>query len=163
MTPSLTYRPNASGFDFTPSRATGTIASDLLDQLRKLIEAYQSAESLQGRAVRELQDTFLDCRCKNWDGYDALSVPDAAFLQAKEFLALAVRRFPAPTASAMPGGSLTLEWIASPSRRFMVSFSGDDQIAFAGVFGSATVQGTATFVNDVPMEISKYLVRLFFS
>jgi hypothetical protein len=163
MTPTLTYRSNASGFDFAPSRATGKIASNLLEQLRKLIEAGQSAETLQGRAIRELEDTFLDCRCGNWDGHGASAVRDAGFLQAKEFLALAVRRFPAPTASAMPGGSLTLEWIASPSRRFMVSLSGDDQIAYAGVFGSATVQGTATFVNDVPMEISKHLVRLFFS
>ena len=34
-------------------------------------------------------------------------------------------------------------------RRFMVSIGEEDLVAFAGIFGSETIQGTATFIQDV--------------
>lgn len=112
--------------------------------------------------MTELTDTFLDCRSEDWDGYNALAIDDDAFLRTRELLSRLIHRFPAPTASATPHGSLTLEWIVSPRRRLMISVGSDEQIAFAGVFGTETVQGVANFVRDVPQEITHQLARLYY-
>jgi hypothetical protein len=87
--------------------------------------------------ITELTGTFLDCRREDWDGYNALPVENDAFLRTKALLSRLMTRFPAPTASATPHGSLTLEWIVNPRRRLMVSVGSDEQIAYAGVFGRA--------------------------
>jgi hypothetical protein len=44
----------------------------------------------------------------------------------------------------------------------MVSVNGEPQLAFAGVFGSETVQGTVSFVDDFPLELFWHLKRLFY-
>jgi hypothetical protein len=157
----LTYRPSPLGFETGPSPAVSPVAG-LFEEFCKMFEAQRSPESERSETLRELEDTFLDCRRENWDGYDALAVKNGAFIEANSFLRTALKRFPAPTASATPSGSLTLEWIVSPSRRFIVIFGGDTQIAYAGIYGSETIQGTAIFVRDLPLEVAKQLVRLFY-
>jgi hypothetical protein len=111
---------------------------------------------------RELEDSFLDGREEGWDGYEALPVSDGAFLQARAFLNCALAHFPAPTVSATPGGTLNLEWFVSPQRRFLVSIGADERMAYAGLFGSDSIHGTATFAGDVPPEIVQHLRRLFY-
>src|ERR1700730_14721616 len=117
MSTKLSFRYSADNFDAGPSRATSDEAAKLSEALEKVSQAFQSAETLQGQAMRELQDAFLDCREPDWDGYGAYAVPDEAFLRAKTFLEHALRRFPTPTASATPNGSLSLEWMTGPGRR----------------------------------------------
>jgi len=112
--------------------------------------------------TQELTDTFLDCREEDWDGYGALPVEDSSFLRAQTFLSRLLR-FPAPTASATPHGSLTLEWFVSPRRRMMVSVGSDEQIAYAAVDGDQTAQGVTGFIQDIPQEISEHLSRLCFT
>jgi hypothetical protein len=113
--------------------------------------------------LAELTDAFLDCREEGWDGYGALPVEDSSYLRAQAFLSRLMLRFPAPTASATPHGSLTLEWFVNPRRRLMVSVGGDEQIAYAAIYGDQTVQGVTSFFQDIPQEISDHLSRLYFT
>lgn len=161
MTATLSFRPTAN-FSVHPSRATSSEADDIRIKLQRFSESLQQAESLSALPIRELGDAFLDCRRENWDGYDAQAVPDQAYLQARNLLVQVLGVFPAPTTSATPDGSLTLEWIATPSRRIMVSLDGGQRLAFAGLFGSETVQGTASIVHDFPLELFLHLKRLFY-
>jgi hypothetical protein len=160
MTHTLTYRPDFNRNDYLPSYATTNQVQSILDKVQ---ESASRAQTLHGQALGELTDTFLDCRREDWDGYNALPVEDAAFLRAKTLLSRLINRFPAPTASATPHGSLTLEWIVNPRRRLMLSVDSDEQLAYAGVFGTETVQGVANFVRDVPQEISHQLSRLYYA
>jgi len=161
MTSTHQYRP-VSPIGFSPSRATSDTASLLLEKIREWLQAASKTNSLHGEAITELEDAFLDCRVENWDGYGACPVEDAAFIRARALLTCLLVRFPAPTATATPRGSLTLEWIVGSKRRFIVSIDGEEQIAFAGIFGSETVQGVASYVQDVPKEVVRHLQRLFY-
>jgi hypothetical protein len=161
MSACLSEPQNQFDFQYSRSRGASDTAFDLEKSQAAAFQRIARVESAQGQALRELDDTFLDCVSEGWDGYDARSVSEHAYRRAKEFLAQMITRFPSPTASATPDGSVTLEWIASADRRFMVRFDEDDLIAFAGLFGSETVRGTSTFVGDIPLEVPHYLKRLF--
>jgi hypothetical protein len=161
MSASLAEPQTQFDFQYSPSQGASQTAHDLAIKRVEAFEKVSLAESPQGQAIRELTDTFLDCLYEGWDGDDARPVREHTFYRAKEFLTHLSARFPSPTASAIPDGSLTLEWIASASRRFMVSIDEDDVIAFAGLFGSERVRGTSTFVGDIPLEVPYYLKRLF--
>jgi hypothetical protein len=157
----LNFRYSADTFDSGPSRATSDEATRLSEALEKVSQSFQKAEALQGYAVRELQDAFLDSREPDWDGYGAHAVPDEAFLKARTFLEHILRRFPSPTAAPTPNGSLAFEWAPGNGRRFIVSIGEEDLVAFAGIFGSETIHGTATFVQDLPRSVGENLRRVY--
>jgi hypothetical protein len=161
MTATLSFRPTAN-FNANQSRATSSEADDIRRKFQGFSESLQQAESMFAVPIRELGDTFLDCRRENWDGYDAHAVSDEAYRQAKALLWQVLGVFPFPSASANPSGSLTLEWLATPSRRLMVSLNGEQLLAFAGLFGSETVQGTTSFVGDFPLELFSLLKRVYY-
>ena len=147
---------------FQTSPGTSPAAAFVSERLEEWASDSRNAESLHGSPVRELEDTFLDCRDQNWDGYDAMGVSDETFLRSREFLRRLLGEFPAPTMSATPGGSLTFEWFVSPKRRFLVSIDETDRIGYAGLFGADPVHGTTEFTTDIPPEIVQHLRRLFF-
>jgi len=162
MTNTLTYVAATGADDYFPSHATSYEATSVVQRIREWHEGVSKVQSRQAPAPEELSDTFLDCREEGWDGYGALPVEDSSFLRAQAFLSRLLPRFPAPTASATPHGSLTLEWIVNPRRRMMVSVGKDEQIAYAAVSGDQTVQGVTSFFQDIPQEISDHLSRLYF-
>jgi hypothetical protein len=162
MSATLTFRRPSIDIGFSMSPGSSFEAGFLLERIRQTVKSFLSAESLHGHAARELADTFLDSREENWDGYEGSPVSDETFLRTQEFLTRVLGRFPAPSASATPSGSLALEWFVSPHRRFLVSIGEDERIAYAGLFNSDPVHGTTAFSGDLPQEISQYLRRLFF-
>lgn len=155
------FRQTTSDEDSWTSPGTSPEADVVSQRLEEWVKDSERAESLYAPAIRELEDTFLDCRCHNWDGYEALPVSDKAFLRARQFLSRLMGRFPVPTTSATPGGSLAFEWFVSPKRRFLVSIDEGDRIAYAGLFQADPVHGTAEVTEDVPIEIIQNLRRLF--
>ena len=162
MSTTAEFRGISEGFGFCGSAGISPEAEFLNSQFHGVAEHFRNAETLHGQSTRELQDAFLDAREGNWDGYDALAVSDKAFLRAQRFLRAVLPRFPVPSSGATPSGSLSLEWFVSPKRRFLVSIGEEDQIAFAGLFGSNPIHGTTVFGDDLPPEITYYLNRLFF-
>ena len=162
MTNTLTYVSSTGIADYFPSHATSCEAKSVVQRMLEWLDGASKIQSLQAPALGELTDTFLDSREEGWDGYEAFPVEDSSFLRAKAFLSRLLMRFPAPTASATPHGSLTLEWIVNPRRRMMVSVGNDEQIAYAAVYGDQTVQGVTSFFQDIPQEISDHLSRLYF-
>ncbi len=162
MTKTLTYSPGVGLDLYSPSYATSHDAKSVLDRILDWLDGASKAQSSQTVALDELVDTFLDCREEDWDGYGAYPVEDDSFLRAKSLLAKLLLRFPAPTASATPHGSLSLEWMVNPRRRVMFSVGNDHQIAYAAIFGDETTQGVASFYRDIPQELSDLLSKLYY-
>lgn len=162
MTSTLTYQPRHRCDEYAQSHATSQVARQSGLPLKHWREEANKRLSLCGLSMEELEDSFFESRFDGWDGYGAQKVEDGAFLRAKLLLEQLIAFFPAPTASASPHGTLTLEWIHSSSRRLIVSVGPEDEIAYAAIFGAESVNGVARFVTDAPREILRQLARLFF-
>jgi len=111
---------------------------------------------------RELHNAFAEMSSENWDGYGALPVEPGAYYRARCLMASLLDSFPAPAVGGNPHGSITLEWMTGQRRRVMISIGEDERIAYAAVFGEETVQGVASFIRDVPREITAMLSRLYY-
>lgn len=137
-------------------------ANLLTTNLNEFVRDFESAESLNAPAVRELEDAFLDARSDGWDGYGALGVKDEVFARSRELLSQALCYFPAPAVYASPAGGIMLEWFVSPKRRFLISVGPEPRVSYAGLFGSNPVHGTAPDSGTLPREIVESLRRLYF-
>ncbi len=160
MTTTQRYLP-AFPFSFEPSFAVGEDASNVRGSVAEVRANLASAESLNARNLREFHDTYLDAREENWDGYSAKPVSDETFKRAHRFLEACLSVFPGPSTGATPSGSLSFEWYVAPTKRFIVSIDDGDEIAYAGLFGSASVHGTELFQAEPPQILAQYLSRLF--
>lgn len=109
-----------------------------------------------------LQESFASFQNEDWDGYGALPVSQEACSRAEAMMSALMDKFPAPAVGGSPHGSITLEWMTGQRRRVMVSIGEEERIAFAAVFGEETVQGVASFIRDVPREITALLSRLYY-
>ena len=162
MTATLTYNVRQGNDSYLPSYATSQDATTVFNRLHEWLAARDRAETLRARSYSELDDTFLDCRENDWDGYGALPVETGAYYRARSLMSALLDKFPAPAVGGSPHGSITLEWMTGQRRRVMISIGEDERIAFAAVFGEETVQGVASFIRDAPREITALLSRLFY-
>lgn len=156
-------RPTRSS-RFSTSRATSSDALTVSEKLREVKAAVRSSDFLGGvtrKAVGELTNMFLDCFRPNWDGYDSSPVTAQTFANARAFLEEFGGDWPKPSIGTDPDGELSLEWYRAPKLRFSVSIGPDPTLAYAGMFGSSTVHGTDTFVDEVPEGIVQNLRRLY--
>jgi len=160
MTTTLKYFPT-SPLNFLPSFALSDEANDVRDSVAGVYANLANAESLNARNVREFHNTYLDAREDDWDGYQAKPVSVETFKRAKTFLEECFGRFPVPSSGATPGGALSFEWYLAPTKRFIVSISEEDELAYAGLFGSATVHGTEVFRGEFPQALAQHLSRLY--
>lgn len=147
---------------FFQSLAVSADAQSIDEKIGNVIGSRSTTESLTRPVFTELFDAFLDARESNWDGYDAEPVSAEALSQTERFLRLVLGKFPPPTAAASPTGSLTLEWINAVDRRLVVAFRGDEQIAYAAIYGTETIHGCASFIRDIPLEIARQLDRIYY-
>ena len=162
MTATLTYNARMGNDVYFPSYATSMEATTVLDRLRDWCSSRDRAETLRARSYSELDDTFLECREKDWDGYGGFPVEPSAYYRARCLMASLLDKFPAPAVGGSPHGSITLEWMTGQRRRVMVSIGEEERIAFAAVFGEETLQGVSSFIRDVPREITALLARLYY-
>ena len=159
-TTTLKYSP-ALPLSFFPSFAFSDEASGVRNRVAGVYATFTDAESLNAQNVRDFHNTYLDAKEQNWDGYDAKPVSEVTFKRAKVFLEKCFGRFPAPSSGATPSGALSFEWYLGPTKRFIVSISDEDEIAYAGLFGSASVHGTEAFHGELPQALPQYLNRLY--
>jgi len=162
MTATLTYDARMGNDVYFPSYATSSEASIIRELMGGWWTSRDRAESLRARSYSELDDTFLECQEEDWDGYGAYPVDPSAYYRARCLMASLLDKFPAPAVGGSPHGSITLEWLSGQRRRVMVSIGEEERIAFAAVFGEETVQGVASYIRDVPREITALLSRLYY-
>ena len=159
-TTTLKYLPGVPS-SFFPSFALGVEATYVRKGVADAHANFITAESIHAQNMREFQNMFFDTKEENWDGYAARPVSAATYYRAKAFLKQCLGRYPAPASGATPTGSFSFEWYVAPTKRCIVSISEEDELAYAGLFGSATVHGTETFHGELPPAFSQYLGRLY--
>lgn len=161
-TPALIYGGAAFLCLCLPSHANSGVARSVNAEIERIKDAVTLAESIHGPAIREFNNTFVECGFENWDGYGAMPLRAEIRPRAQSFFKKCLEYFPAPFCGATPSGMLMLEWVLAQDRRFMVTISEKDKISYAGLFGEGeTVKGTQSYIQDIPGEISRNLNRLY--
>jgi len=149
---------------FSFSRAQGPDAQAVEAAFGEVRMAFLESQSLGGatrKSLASLTDTFLDCHRPDWDGYDALAVRPESYENARRFLESLGGLWPQPSVGVEPDGELAFEWFRGPRLRFSVSIGPDATLSYAGMFGTSTVHGTETFLDEVPAGILHHLHRLY--
>lgn len=110
----------------------------------------------------ELQTIFDESKVDNWDGYGAHPVNIESYLEAQKFIdCLPVTTTILPEASIDPDGEVSLEWYKDPKFSFSISFSGNDMVAYAGLFGLNKINGTEYFGDEIPEIILDNIKRVY--
>ena len=163
MTSCTEFHPTSFA-GFSASRAQGPDAAAVQSLFSEVQDNFRASQSL-GEPARKtlvnLVDTFLDCFHTDWDGYDALAVGPQTYHNTRRFLETLTGAWPQPSVAADPDGEISLEWYRGPRMRFSVSIGPDATVSYAGMFGTSTVHGTETFIDEVPDGIIQHLRRLY--
>lgn len=83
----------------------------------------------------DLDRIFRECSVKNWDGYGAKPLIREAYFEVVQFLYTLPLETSLPEISPQPTGEIGLEWRKGDQAIFLLSFSGEKLITYAGVFG----------------------------
>ncbi len=115
-------------------------------------------------ALRSLDDVFIECSKEGWDGYDAQPITETAYIEAKRFIESMplISFLPSPEIIPEPNGEIGLEWSKGKRQIFIASLRGENEIVYAGLFGTNKTHGTEYFWDTVPSTIIENLKRLYF-
>ena len=123
----------------------------------KLQESYTLG---QKASLAELNQVYVECSSRDWDGYGAEPVSQSAEEFATGFLLALPLGTPAPAVGAEPDGHITLEWYKSPRRTLSVSVSPEGLLHFAALMGSSKQYGTEPFYGIMPQAILDLIYRV---
>lgn len=139
-------------------------SNSLQDSIKDIQRRHSETASGQGisRVSVALLEIFLDCRKPNWDGYDAKPISEKAYFEAAKLLELLRFYLPQPEIVPEPMGDIAFEWYKENQYTFVISVSGVNTIAYAGIFGPGNeVHGTENFTESIPRTIIENIQRLF--
>lgn len=148
------------------SSGAGPDSLDLERYYVDVINKLRRSETLgrQNEAIRSLADIFWECSDEGWDGYDALPISEAAYLEARKFIESLplISSIPMPEIVPEPNGEIGFEWSKGKRQVFVASVSGNNEIVYAGLFGTNKKHGVEYFGDSLPSEIMDNLKRLYF-
>nr|MBC8413194.1 hypothetical protein [bacterium] len=73
-----------------------------------------------------------------------------------------ISSIPVPEIIPEPGGEIGLEWSRGTRQVFIASFAGNNEIIYAGLFGTNKTHGTEYFGDSIPSKIMDNLKILSF-
>lgn len=112
--------------------------------------------------VESLFKTYKSCSERNWDGYDSNPISYRAFIEAERFVKLLPSSFHIPEIVPEPAGDIGLEWYNEKQHTFVISFSGNNIITYAGIYGKDNkTHGTEFFANSLPLRIVRNIQDLY--
>lgn len=155
-------RDYSSYSPFPSHNASSPSATTIHAMLSKAIGTFRQTVSLGlhlEEALDSLYEVRQECAEEDWDGYGALPVSEGAYYEAKKLLQLLPSSIPMPELLPEPSGDIGLEW-RKGRNHFVVSASGNNELTFAGIFGSSRIHGTEYFYNAIPSIIMENLRRL---
>jgi hypothetical protein len=154
--PLITATSSSYGISDESNRLQGSIKEIRLQHLETALGQQLS------RVRSSLMDVFLDCREPNWDGYGAEPISEKAYFEAAKLLELLPSYLPPPEIVPEPTGDMAIEWYKENQFTFVLSVSGNNTIAYAGIFGPGSeIHGTENFTESIPRIIIDSIRRLF--
>lgn len=148
-----------------PSIGFGIDFSRLKKYYDREINELRKAETL-GRldeVLQALDEIFEECSEEGWDGYDARPISEAVYIEARRFIdCLPLASFiPMPEIIPEPTGEIAFEWSREKRQIFVASVRGENEIVYAGLFGSDKDYGTKYFGEYLPPRIIQYIIELY--
>ena len=145
------------GFGADFSILKGYYAS-IVSELRKTETLGRLDEALQA-----LNEIVAECSEEGWDGYDALPLTEAAYIEAKRFIESLPLTSPIPMPEIIPepGGEIGFEWYKGKHQVFVASVRGKNEIVYAGLFGTNKTHGSEYYDDYLPSNIIENLKRLY--
>ena len=148
----------------SPSMGFGEEVDKLKEYFKGIVNEFRNTETL-GRSdevFQSLDEVFDECSEEGWDGYDALPITNYAYIEAKRLIeSLPLTSFPIPEVVPESSGEIGLEWYRRKRLVFTVSVSGNNEIVYAGLFGTNRAHGTEYFGDLLPSVILENLKRLY--
>jgi hypothetical protein len=135
---------------------------DFNERVEKEARRWEHLASEQKRldgieAILKLPQRYKE---KNWDGLDAAPIPEAAFLEAGNFLRKLPSYIPLPEVITEPDGYLGLEWYTNKWLLYVVSFNGTGVLSCSGLFGSERIYGPRYMDEGIPAEILRHIGKV---
>ena len=132
-------QPSAQGMSDTARR---------LDEVRNEVRPSASREAV----LLELREAYLDAQEHNWDGENSSPAEPGSLFHANRLVqALSVSHLP-DSIGVDPDGEMYLDW-GSGYAAFSVGIFPDGNLSYAGLFGTNTMRGQETFLDDVPPQV----------
>jgi hypothetical protein len=126
-------------------------AHALREAASAVVERGETSHALFGKkagALSQLATLANECAADNWDGAGASAVSPSALSKAGAFVRALPDGIPLPEFAAEPDGSVSLDWIDSRNRLFMLSIGISDRLAYAWVHGSDKGHAVARFDGE---------------
>lgn len=112
---------------------------------------------------QHLIEIVAECSEEGWDGYDARPITEAAYIEAERFIKSLplTSSIPMPEIIPEPGGEIGFEWYKGKCQVFVASVRGNNEIVYAGLFGTNKTHGSEYFGDYLPSIIIENLKRLY--
>jgi len=140
-----------------PSSAVSREADVLRESVCEIIESAERSVALYGARTSLMSEIFAiaeECGADGWDAGDGSAIGSAVVDAAIAFIRVLPLDLPLPEGAAEPGGSISLDWIASRTRVFSLSIGATNRLAFAWIDGTDRGHGVARFDGDaIPSRI----------
>lgn len=118
---------------------------------------------LSGELSKELDDIYVECSSKNWDGYGAKPIIKSLRKVVEKFLNALPSNIPDPEISPDPDGEISLEWCYARNKMFSISIGRKGQISYAVLDGKKRLYATEVFEKEIPesiiFQINNFLVK----
>lgn len=130
------------------SNAVSEEAASAAGAARMIYEASRGSEALNGakaRALDELAVLAEECANPDWDAHGALPLNPRALFLAEQLIAALPDGLEVPEVGAEPDGSISLDWMVSPTRVLSVSIGQTNRLAYAWLLGTDREHGVIGF------------------
>lgn len=112
-------------------------------------------------ARHALTDAIEKCSVDNWDGYGAKRISGASCGNAMRFAQVLPASVPVPELYVDPEGEITFEWYVAPRQVFSVTIGSNNEMVYAGLFGSNDTHGTEYLGDELPDTLLDNIRRVF--
>ncbi|VAX32778.1 hypothetical protein MNBD_NITROSPIRAE01-1569 [hydrothermal vent metagenome] len=137
----------------------------LKKHFEKTIKELRKSETLgrQDEILQSIDEVFKECSYEGWDGYDASPITRASYVETIKF----IKSLPlapliqTPEITPEPSGEIALEWARGSRQIFVASFTGKNEIIYAGLFGTNKIHGTEYFGDFLPSAIIENIERIY--
>lgn len=157
---------NIGLFDYFNNNGISEDAQTVSNQISAVKKDMKSESITLGKSYTDLQNelqVILDeANQDNWDGHTSKAVIYKSYLEAQKFIdSYPISSMILPEAAIDPDGEISFEWYKNPEYCFSISFSGDEILTYAGLFGVNKIHGNEYFGDEIPETIMDNINRVF--
>ena len=108
----------------------------------------------------EVYDLLKEAGTDNWDGEGALGLDARTVTVAQQLVDKLPSYIPKPDVTATPHGEVDFDWVIDSDLMLTVSVGPSNEIAFAGLFHGARLNGREPWMGMLPQFVHCCLERL---